>query len=78
MLPNRLRAACAIADTGFQLAMVLSTAGKLLVGTNVLAMKVSGKMTMKLALLNTSGVRTSIPMIAISQDIANANSSSSR
>jgi hypothetical protein len=57
-------------ETGFHSAKTLSTGRKVSSGTKVLAMKVSGRMTMKLALLTTSGVRTSSPTIAISHEIA--------
>jgi hypothetical protein len=77
VLPNSWRAAWTSADTGFQSAITLSTVGKLLVGTNVFAMNVNGKITMKLALLTTSGVRTISPTRAITQENAKANSSSS-
>ena len=71
MLPNSSRAAAVTDETGFQLAKVFSSGGKLLVGTNVLAMNVSGKITMKLALLTISGVRTSqARRSAITQEMA--------
>ena len=68
--PNSSRAACTSAEIGFQSAIALSTGGKLLVGTKVFAMNVSGKITMKLALLTTSGVRTTSPTTAMIHDIA--------
>ena len=55
---------------GFHSATTLSTGGKLSIGTNVFAMNVSGKITMKLALLTTSGVRTMSPTSAITHEIA--------
>src|ERR1700712_3360019 len=64
-------------ETGFQSAIVRRIGGKWVVGTKVLAMNVSGKITMKLALLNTSGVRTSSPISAITHEIEKANRSSS-
>ena len=70
MFPNSSRAAWVTAETGFHSANVRSTGGKLSSGTKVLATNVSGKITMKLALLTTSGVRTSSPTTAISQLIA--------
>src|SRR3954451_6538709 len=78
VLPNSSRTDWTRADTGFQSAMAFSTVGKLLVGTNVLATNVSGKITMKLALLTTSGVRTINPTVAITQLNAYANSSRRR
>src|SRR3954471_5775848 len=78
VFPNNCRAAWTTAETGFQSAIALSTGGKLLVGTNVFAMNVSGEITTKLALLTTSGVRTSSPTRAITQEMAKANSSRSR
>lgn len=69
-LPNSSRAAATIDEMGFQSAIALSTVGKLFVGTNVFAMNVSGKITMKLALFTTSRVRTSSPTTAITHDIA--------
>src|SRR3954451_10544614 len=78
VLPNSSRTDWTSAETGFQSAMVFSNGGKLLVGTNVLATNVSGKITMKLALLTTSGVRTISPTVAITQLNAYANSSSRR
>ena len=76
MLPNRSRTDWVAVETGFQSAKTRSGVGKFCVGTKVLAMKVSGKITMNEALLTTSGVRTSSPTGAISHEIANANASS--
>src|SRR6478735_470398 len=64
-LPNSSRAACVAADTGFHSAITLSGPGKLCSLTNVLAMNVNGNTAMKLALLNTSGLRTHRPIAAI-------------
>jgi hypothetical protein len=58
------------ADTGFQFAKVFNGSGKLLVGTKVLAMNVSGKITMNAALFTISGVRTSRPTSAITHEMA--------
>ena len=58
------------AETGFQSAMTRSTVGKPWVGTKVLAMNVIGKITMKLTLLNTSGLRTSRPTSAMTHEQA--------
>ena len=69
-MPNSRLAAWTTADTGFQSAITLSTDGKLFVGTKVLAMNVSGKITMKLALFTISGVRTSRPTSAMTQEMA--------
>ena len=65
-----MRAAWTTEDTGFHSANVCSTGGKVSSGTNVLATKVIGKITMKLAFCTTSGVRTISPTCAISQEIA--------
>ena len=70
VLPNSSRAAWVTADTGFQLAKVRSGSGRVLDGTNVLAMNVTGKITMNAALLTISGVRTSSPTHAITQETA--------
>ena len=61
------RAECASVETGFQPAKVRSTDGRFSLGTKVLAMKVSGKITMKDALPTTSGVRTLSPTHAMTQ-----------
>jgi len=50
---------------GFNSANVPNTAGRFSVGTKVLAMKVTGKITMKLALLITSTLGTSKPTKAM-------------
>src|SRR3954453_21205909 len=76
VLPNNSRAAWTTAETGFHSANVRSTGGSPSSGTNVLATDVSGKITMQLALLTTSGVRTVSPTIPISHDMAEANTSS--
>ena len=57
-------------ETGFQFAIVFSTPGSDLSGTNVFAMKVSGKITMNAALLTTSGLGTISPTQAMIQEIA--------
>src|SRR5215204_4825977 len=67
-LPNSSRAAWVTAEMGFHSANTRSGPGSVPASTNVLAMKVSGKTTMKLALLNTSGLRTARPTTAIAQD----------
>ena len=64
-LPNRLRQARVSDETGFQLAIHFRPAGKLLVGTKVLAMKVSGKITTNEALLTTSTLGTISPTKAM-------------
>src|SRR6266516_24374 len=64
-LPNSWRAACVAADTGFHSAITVSGPGSWRSLTKVLAMNVSGNTAMKLALLNTSGLRTSRPIDAI-------------
>ena len=50
-----------LVETGFHPARVFSAPGRFSEGTKVLAMKVTGKITMNEALLTTSGVRTSRP-----------------
>src|SRR5690606_40705737 len=67
VLPNSSRAACTSAETGFQLAKTSSGRGRLEACTKALEMKVSGKRTMKDALLMTSGVRTRMPRKAMTQ-----------
>ena len=62
MLPNSSRAAWVTADTGFHSAKARSAPGRFSDGTKVLAMNVSGKMTMNEALLITSTLGTSSPM----------------
>jgi len=69
-LPNSSRAAWVTAEIGFHSANTCNGAGNVLSGTNVLAMKVSGKITMKAALLTTSGLGTSIPIQAMIQETA--------
>ena len=66
--PNRTRTACVNVDTGFHSAMGFKMPGKLSDGTKVLAIKVSGKSTMNVALLTTSGVGTSNPRQAITHE----------
>ena len=66
--PKRTRTACVNVDTGFHSAMGFKMPGKLSDGTNVLAIKVSGKSTMNVALLTTSGVGTSNPRQAITHE----------
>ena len=66
--PNRIRTAWVNVDTGFHSAMGLSIPGKLSDGTNVFAINVSGKSTMKVALLTTSGEGTSSPRHAITHE----------
>ena len=61
MLPKASRAAWVSAETGFHWAITRSTEGKLSVGTNVLAMKVSGNRKMNEAFCTTSGVGTISP-----------------
>src|SRR3954451_24259231 len=78
VLPNNSRMACTIVDTGFHSANVCSTEGRLSSGTNAFERNVSGKITMKLALFTTSGVRTSNPTSAITHEIEKANRSRSR
>ena len=70
MFPNALRAACATAETGFHSAKVRSARGRFWLGTNVFAMKVSGKMTMNDALFTTSTLRTFRPTYAMIHEIA--------
>src|ERR1700722_19843248 len=77
-LPNRLRQAWVSADTGFQFATHLRTAGNLFVGTKVFAMNVNGKITTNDALFNTSTLGTITPTKAMIHEIAYANRSSSR
>src|SRR6478735_8329886 len=77
MFPNSSRAAWVTAETGFQAAKACSTGGSVANGTNVFATNVSGKITMKAALLTTSGLGTSIPIHAMIQEIAYAKPSSS-
>ncbi len=78
VLPNSCRAAWVAEDTGFQFAMVRSTDGKWLVGTNVFAMNVIGKMITNEALFTTSGLRTIRPISAMIHDIAYAKARISR
>src|SRR5690606_15924527 len=68
VLPNSSRVAATTAETGFHSAKTFSTVGRFSIGTKVLARKVSGNITMKLALLNTSGERTSRPTTAMIHD----------
>ena len=70
MLPNSSRAARVTDETGFHSAKVCSGPGRVSSGTNVLAMNVSGKITMNDALLTTSGEGTSIPIQAMIQEMA--------
>ncbi|CAM4095359.1 hypothetical protein KIPE111705_40190 [Kibdelosporangium persicum] len=65
-----------MAETGFHSAITFKGPGRLFDGTKVLAMNVNGKITMKLALLNTSGLRIHRPITAIIHDSAYAKSSS--
>jgi hypothetical protein len=78
MFPNRTRTAWVNVDTGFHSAKVFSTPGKVLDGTKVLAMKVSGKSTMKVALFTTSGDGTSSPRHAITHENEYEKKSSNR
>src|SRR3954470_16924368 len=78
MLPNSWRAAWVTDETGFQLATNFSGAGNLSVGTKVLAMKVSGKITTNEALFTTSTLGTMSPTQAMIQETAEAKTSSSR
>lgn len=57
-------------ETGFHSAKALSGPGSDASGTNVGAMNVSGKITMKLALLTTSGLGASSPTYAMTQEKA--------
>ena len=61
MFPNSSRAACATAETGFHSANTRNGVGKSSVGTKVLAMKVSGKITSEEALLMASTLPTDRP-----------------
>jgi hypothetical protein len=70
VLPKSPRAACMTAETGFQLAKVRSGPGRLSSGTNVLATKVSGKITMNEAPCTASGVGASRPTHANTHEIA--------
>jgi hypothetical protein len=66
--PNRTRTACVNVDTGFHSAMGLRIPGKVSDGTKVLAIKVSGKSTINVALFTTSGVGTNNPRHAITHE----------
>ena len=70
MLPKSSRAAWVTEETGFHSANVLSGPGRVAIGTNVLATNVSGKITMKAALLTTSGLGASSPIMAMIQENA--------
>src|SRR3954453_17666746 len=70
---NRWRSALASDDVGFHSATVLSTPGSVLVGTNVEAMNVTGKMTTNATPCTPSGVGTRLPSSTPTQIIANEN-----
>src|SRR5918999_3149804 len=78
VLPNASRAACAADDTGFHSANVCNGPGMSSLRTNALEMKVRGMMNMNDALLTTSTPETFNPTKAMIQEIAYANSNSSR
>src|SRR4029077_14615671 len=66
-LPQSSRTAAAAALTGFQAAMVPSTVGRLLLGTNALDPNVSGNNTMRPIDCADSGSLTASPMHAPNQ-----------
>ena len=72
-MPNRWRSASASDVTGFHSAIVFSTPGSVLVGTNVLAMNVIGKITTNATPCTPSGVLTMLPSSTPTQIIANEN-----
>ncbi|CAN5523856.1 hypothetical protein BH18ACT16_BH18ACT16_05500 [soil metagenome] len=69
-IAEELAPACATAEKGFHSANVRSTVGRFALSTKVLATKVNGKITMNDALFTTSGLGTSMPTYAITQENA--------
>src|SRR3954451_21555407 len=74
---NRWRSALASEDVGFHSATVFSGSGSVLVGTNVEAMNVTGKITTNATPCTPSGVGTKDPNNTPTQIIANENASMS-
>src|SRR3954451_6475941 len=74
---NSLRSALASDEVGFHSAMVFSTPGSVLVGTNVDAMNVIGKIATNATPCTASGVATRLPSSTPSQITANENTNMS-